>query len=1567
MKAKPVSRSGSPAVANSAKPTNKTAPKSPNKTEAKSPNRSALKSPNKTESKSPHKAESKSPAKAVSKEPTKASAVRASNKSPVKTPPKSPAKKSPTAGKNAPKQQKTTLRQSSSRTLGKGKSDTANAAVEGKLRERSPRPAAESPMTKSSPAAKEKMAPKNKETAKDRVTKSKPKTSNHKNSQDALRGCKKSALKKTPTKIATKIKKKKIERELSTSQFIDLWTLANIGKREASLNASMKVNIMYESVTKSPPKALSTAKPCNGSGETTKDEQEQGKSSPKKPAHESKDKGLTSEKCDKQTKRPMLSINKTTKSKNLATSASLKVRRLNSLSSSQAEQRKRKSPHYKIFKEEEEPLGKRRKIETKKPKSSVKSKKKNEKKSSKKKSKVAPSGHQLCNIIEKSPRQASLIAKAMIALEQEEDVVQQESVARAKVYEWQELRPYQQNHRRRIVWVNGLAKSAKDIKEDNKKDVKPTDPRKPEVNGKDCAPEDSPKSAFEPSEALHSSILRTLHELGDPRMLREFYRAQKEDYPGYVDVEKCDPPPSAPRKDPAPPPAVVSPMKEISISPAKTKPLITPASPPAKNASKLGVSDKSESCSPAKPQPCRVATPIPQFPLGQRTSHMTSFIHHPIPHQHLHPHQQQQQQQQQQTYHQQQSPQQAHTHHPQPIKVTPYSPGSAYIYQLVDRPQSGLFVPPPQPSPSPSPLPYGLAGGGASPAPHNNFQSSFTLSHMGTLSLNRRGVNPYDQAYNSSMQQFAGFNLSYYPAAMQGLQQPQQQGMQPLSNLPNLHSNMQNLGLPGLGSLPPLGMQQFPLVQPAPMVAHQQVPHAHDVTQYGSFRPNFSPFSHMPAGRDGAGFVRPATLMPPPAHSHKPAHTPMGPPAAPPPIPIVPARLGPSPHRQHQHQHQHPAHQQQQKRPCASPIESLRSMNPQGVQPIIQSGVLQFSDAPAVFKPSNNHHVLSHPIQPASLPPKLNTSKAATSSPHLKQPTSSCVNQFVHTPITSYKKELTRDNINPPSCDIIYKSPACNAELQTKPAINRRTSTEVSDVLHSVHNAMFETDSGSPADGGRDSHQAPATPFNSPDAAPNYANENHAKSSSSGPVGSLFNTAYSMSSILDLPSQKLKSEPQAGSCEYPPQMMQNSLNVVVNSPSNLHIAFPSNVTNRAGADQGALSTLAVVKKEHDKEEKPTVKKEEPRKPENNPKKRKGDVIVIEDSDVSSEDEPLAKLIQKETSQKLSPIPPAKRPVAKPKAAKSPAKLQVVVKKFNQKQNKGGAKPATLKVSPTKMKPKPKLSPVKRRTYTKKPKAVTLDASVSSIAKGGPTKLVLSPKKKKVGKAAAKSGSAKPKKPAAKNVKTEIQSVQNLPRVVHNHGWSWIGEGQVRPVPKLTIAREEQVRMRRCYQSMVHTSGERVTVGDCVLLQSDGDANIPYVAKVTCLWENLNGDKMFSMLWYYQPEHTVAGRSPDDGEQELFASKHREENSVACIDDKCYVLMYNEYCRLEAEAARSDLGAALPRWREEMPGVSPEDQHLRRQPPPSNACVDNIWFCRYDYNIRKKYVRKPKHKKSNLRY
>lgn len=52
----------------------------------------------------------------------------------------------------------------------------------------------------------------------------------------------------------------------------------------------------------------------------------------------------------------------------------------------------------------------------------------------------------------------------------------------------------------------------------------------------------------------------------------------------------------------------------------------------------------------------------------------------------------------------------------------------------------------------------------------------------------------------------------------------------------------------------------------------------------------------------------------------------------------------------------------------------------------------------------------------------------------------------------------------------------------------------------------------------------------------------------------------------------------------------------------------------------------------------------------------------------------------------------------------------------------------------------------------------------------------------------------------------------------------------------------------------------------------------------------------SVLWFYRPEHAEGGRKQEHLENEVFAAKHRDETLVACIEDKGYVLTYNEYCR-----------------------------------------------------------------------
>ncbi|KAJ6634596.1 Bromo adjacent likey domain-containing 1 protein [Pseudolycoriella hygida] len=131
----------------------------------------------------------------------------------------------------------------------------------------------------------------------------------------------------------------------------------------------------------------------------------------------------------------------------------------------------------------------------------------------------------------------------------------------------------------------------------------------------------------------------------------------------------------------------------------------------------------------------------------------------------------------------------------------------------------------------------------------------------------------------------------------------------------------------------------------------------------------------------------------------------------------------------------------------------------------------------------------------------------------------------------------------------------------------------------------------------------------------------------------------------------------------------------------------------------------------------------------------------------------------------------------------------------------------------------------------------------------------------------------------------------------SNGWHWEGN----PFKGKVFLNSDDVQVIRTrYPAMRHDSGDIIEPGDCVLLRAGGKKNeLPYVAKVASLWENPeDGEMMMSLLWYYRPEHTEQGRQIHDCPDEVFASKHQDHNSVACIEDKCYVLTFNEYCRNE---------------------------------------------------------------------
>jgi hypothetical protein len=54
--------------------------------------------------------------------------------------------------------------------------------------------------------------------------------------------------------------------------------------------------------------------------------------------------------------------------------------------------------------------------------------------------------------------------------------------------------------------------------------------------------------------------------------------------------------------------------------------------------------------------------------------------------------------------------------------------------------------------------------------------------------------------------------------------------------------------------------------------------------------------------------------------------------------------------------------------------------------------------------------------------------------------------------------------------------------------------------------------------------------------------------------------------------------------------------------------------------------------------------------------------------------------------------------------------------------------------------------------------------------------------------------------------------------------------------------------------------------------------------------------MMEILWYYKPHQSALKNVEQFEKEEVFASKHYDVIDVDCIDDKCYVMTFNEFCR-----------------------------------------------------------------------
>ena len=118
----------------------------------------------------------------------------------------------------------------------------------------------------------------------------------------------------------------------------------------------------------------------------------------------------------------------------------------------------------------------------------------------------------------------------------------------------------------------------------------------------------------------------------------------------------------------------------------------------------------------------------------------------------------------------------------------------------------------------------------------------------------------------------------------------------------------------------------------------------------------------------------------------------------------------------------------------------------------------------------------------------------------------------------------------------------------------------------------------------------------------------------------------------------------------------------------------------------------------------------------------------------------------------------------------------------------------------------------------------------------------------------------------------------------------------------------------------------------------------------------SGEMMMSLLWYYRPEHTDLEYYNNEMLTEIFASKHRDVNSVACIDDKCYVLTYSEFCRYKRLKLLKQWPLSSCVTRAIVPQLSESYPRADRMPP-SRVFPELVFCCRKVYDYRQKRILK----------
>ena len=198
-----------------------------------------------------------------------------------------------------------------------------------------------------------------------------------------------------------------------------------------------------------------------------------------------------------------------------------------------------------------------------------------------------------------------------------------------------------------------------------------------------------------------------------------------------------------------------------------------------------------------------------------------------------------------------------------------------------------------------------------------------------------------------------------------------------------------------------------------------------------------------------------------------------------------------------------------------------------------------------------------------------------------------------------------------------------------------------------------------------------------------------------------------------------------------------------------------------------------------------------------------------------------------------------------------------------------------------------------------------------------------------------------------------EKLSMLESKTNNNGWEWKENGLME---KVRLGNGEDDVDRLCFKSMIHR-GESIEIGerDCVLVAA-GEEQKPFIAKVAKLFENPEDrEMMVSLLWYYRQED-IESLDESGVDAELFASKHWDVVSVDCIEDKCFVMTFNEFCRYQKMIRIKEEGIKV---KSVVPELIWTQSSRARFIPQTSISTNCLFMCRKVYDFKRRNILKLK--------